>query len=136
MGIAAHRDQIACAYVNSFSIVFDLAIPRYDKGMSVWGDEEWATVAVFAALLIAIPDSHIERKFGTRFNRYLADKLSQVEQALCASAKPETVLPLLRNVDAELKSQGLNPGTSADLTVACLLSVRLERLLKGCGQRG
>jgi len=56
-----------------------------------------------------------------------------VDWALSASAKPEQTLPLLRKVDAEFKSEGLNPGTTADLTVACLLSVRLERLIKASG---
>jgi len=133
MQIAAGRDRIAWQYVNSYANVFDLAIPRYHKGMSVWDNEEWAAVAVFAALLKTIPDSHIERKFGTRFNRKVADKLSQVDRALSVSAKPEQTLPLLRKVDAEFKSEGLNPGTTADLTVACLLSVRLERLIKASG---
>ena len=133
MQIAAGRDRIAWQYVNSYSTVFDLAIPRYHEGMSIWDEEEWATVAVFAALLKDIPDSHIERKFGPRFNRAVADKLSQVDRALSASVKPEQTLPLLREVDAGFKSQGLNPGTTADLTVACLLSVRLERLIEVCG---
>ena len=88
---------------------------------------------MFAALLKTLPDSHIERKFGPRFNREVADKLSQVDQALSASAKPEQTLPLLRKVDAGFKSKGLNPGTTADLTVACLLAVRLERLIKAGG---
>ena len=49
------------------------------------------------------------------------------------------------DVDEEFKNAGINPGTTADLTVATLLAVRLERLLdnnlaestgssaKGCG---
>ena len=32
-------------------------------------------------------------------------------------------------VDAELKSNGINPGTTADLTVASLLVVRLEEMV-------
>jgi triphosphoribosyl-dephospho-CoA synthetase len=37
-------------------------------------------------------------------------------------------LDLLR-FDATLKAQGLNPGTSADLTVATLFALALERTL-------
>jgi ATP:dephospho-CoA triphosphoribosyl transferase len=35
---------------------------------------------------------------------------------------------LLLNFDKELKRVGVNPGTSADLTVASLLAFHLERL--------
>jgi len=132
MEIAAGWDRIAWQYVNSYANVFDLAVPRYHRGMSLWANEEWATVAVFAALLKSIPDSHIERKFGPQFNAEVADKLSQVECALFASDTPDQTLPLLHEVDAVFKSKGLNPGTTADLTVACLLSVRLERLTNSC----
>jgi len=133
MQIAAGRDRIAWQYVNSYTDVFDLAIPRYYKGMSAWGDAAWAAVAVFTELLKAVPDSHIERKFGTRFHRQVADKMALVDQALSVADKPEQALPLLREVDAEFKSAGINPGTTADLTVACLLAVNLEQLLERGG---
>ncbi|MFM8330430.1 MAG: triphosphoribosyl-dephospho-CoA synthase [Candidatus Methylumidiphilus sp.] len=131
MRLAAGRDRIAWQFTNSYGNVFDLAIPRYHSGMSLWDNEAWATVAVFAGLLKAVPDSHIERKFGARFTRMVADSMMRVDHALSASDRPEDCLPLLREVDAEMKSAGLNPGTTADLTVACLLAVRLEKLLEG-----
>jgi triphosphoribosyl-dephospho-CoA synthase len=133
MAIAAGRDRIAFQYANGYADVFDLAIPRYYKGMSAWGDEAWAAVAVFAGLLKAIPDSHIERKFGTRLHQDVADKMARIDSALSFSGKPEQALPLLREVDAGFKSGGINPGTTADLTVACLLAARLEKLLGACG---
>lgn len=135
MRIAAGRDRIARQYVTAYANVFDFAIPRYHKGMSLWDDEAWAAVAVFAGLLAAFPDSHIERKFGTRFNRAVAEKMAQVERALSAPGEPEQVLRLLREADGVFKSQGINPGTSADLTVACLFAVRLEQRLKAGGER-
>jgi triphosphoribosyl-dephospho-CoA synthase len=39
---------------------------------------------------------------------------------------PKTCLRDLLKFDAELKEEGLNPGTSADLTVATLLAVSLQ----------
>ena len=129
MELAAQRDRIAKQYTNSYADVFDLAIPSYDYALSRWGDEEWAAVAVFSALLKHFPDSHIERKFGTRHTRMVTDRLAHVEQALFTSDRPEQTLQLLGEVDAEFKSAGINPGTTADLTVTCLLVVRLEKLL-------
>ncbi len=128
MRIAAGRDRIAWQYTNSYANVFDLAIPRYDNAMSLWGNEALATVAVFAGLLKSIPDSHIERKSGTRYTKMVAEKMKRIDLALSVSGRQEQVLRLLREVDAGFKSVGINPGTTADLTVACLLTVRLEKL--------
>ncbi len=130
MKIAADRDRIAWQYTNYYTNVFDLAIPSYHSRLSLWGDEQWATVAVFTGLLLAFPDSHIERKFGARFTRMVADRMTLVEQALTVTGSPGQAMRVLRKVDAEFKSAGINPGTTADLTVACILAVRLDRLLK------
>jgi triphosphoribosyl-dephospho-CoA synthase len=128
MRLAAHRDRIAFQYTNSFTDILDCAIPGYHTALSRWGLEEWATVAVFAGLLGKYPDSHVERKFGPRYNQRIAARMLEIEQALSGCRKPEAVLGLLREVDAEFKSCGINPGTTADLTVGCLLAVRLEKI--------
>jgi triphosphoribosyl-dephospho-CoA synthase len=130
MKIAERRDRIAWQYTNYYTNVFDLAIPRYHRWLSLCGDEQWATLAVFTGLLRAFPDSHLERKFGVQFTRMVADRMMLVEQAMTVSGRPGQAMRILRKVDAEFKSAGINPGTTADLTVACLLAVRLDRLLK------
>lgn len=129
MKIAENRDRIAWQYTNYYRNVFDLAIPSYHRGLNLWGDESWAVVTVFTELLLAFPDSHIERKFGERFSRMVADKMTLVQQAMTDASQPGQALQVLRAVDGEFKSAGVNPGTTADLTVACLLAVRLGRLL-------
>lgn len=130
MKIAENRDRIASQYINYYTNVFDLAIPRYHKWLSLGCDEQWATVGVFAGLLRAFPDSHIERKYGTQFTSMVAERMTLVEQAMTDKGRPEQAMRILRKVDAEFKLAGINPGTTADLTVACLLAVRLERLLE------
>ena len=57
--------------------------------------------------------------------------MTLVEQAIAVSGRPEQAMRIIRQVDAEFKSAGINPGTTADLTVACLLAVRLDRLFEG-----
>ena len=47
-------------------------------------------------------------------------------RALRAADRPATLQATLLTFDAELKAAGLNPGTSADLTVATLFAHRLE----------
>jgi len=131
MRIGSGRDRIAFQYVSCYADVFDLAIPSYHTALCRWGAKEWATVAVFVGLLKRIPDSHVERKFGPRFTMMVTDRMTMLERTLSASAKPEQVIPLLQDVDDEFKSAGINPGTTADLTVTCLLAASLDRLLTG-----
>ncbi len=129
MDAAKTRDRIAYQYVNCYADVFDLAIPSYHTALSRFGSEDWAVLSVFASLLKSIPDSHIERKFGTRFTRLVTDRMSHLARVLSDSDGKASIDPLLREIDIEFKRNGINPGTTADLTVACLLAVRLEGVL-------
>lgn len=137
MRIAADRDRIAHQYVSVYQDVFETAKNRYHTAFGQWGDEVWAAVAVFVGLLGQIPDSHIERKYGNRFTGMVTARMASLEEKLSKSDNPEHLIDHLRDVDEEFKRAGINPGTTADLTVATLLAVRLEKLLdsnltKGC----
>jgi len=46
---------------------------------------------------------------------------------LAGPVDPEKVLGPLLDLDQEFKARGINPGTTADLTVATLLVSRLEK---------
>jgi triphosphoribosyl-dephospho-CoA synthase len=129
MTLAADRDRIAFQYANGYRDVFDFAIPRYHTARLRWENDAWAAVWVFLGILNRFPDSHLERKHGTRYNGMVAARAAEMERALDQSEKPDDAFRLLQRVDAEFKSNGINPGTTADLTVACLLAVRLEALL-------
>jgi len=135
MAIASKRDRVAHQYVHDYADVFDFAIPRYHSARLRWGDDAWAAAEVYVRTLKRIPDSHLERKYGTRFNAMVAARMADLEQALSRSVRPEHVLSLFRQVDAEFKSHGINPGTTADLTVTCLLADHLETLLSQRKQR-
>jgi triphosphoribosyl-dephospho-CoA synthase len=63
----------------------------------------------------------------------VADRMAEIKLALSDSDRPESNLSLLHAVDTEFKSAGINPGTTADMTVASLLAVRLETLLSPLG---
>ena len=137
MQAASHRDRIAFQYVNCYVDIFDLAIPRYHYALSRFGSEDLAVLSVFTSLLKNIPDSHIERKFGTRFTGLVADRMATLDQALSQLGADESIDFLLHEIDTEFKRHGINPGTTADLTVACLLAVRLETVLdQGRSQTG
>ncbi|TAN48420.1 MAG: triphosphoribosyl-dephospho-CoA synthase [Methylococcaceae bacterium] len=128
MALAAGRDRIAHQYINNYADIFDFALPRFHTSRGRSRDDSWAAVEVFVGLLRRIPDSHIERKFGARFTRMVSDRMAFVEESLSVTDQPEHCLQLLRDVDAQFKAIGLNPGTTADLTVASLLAVRLNAL--------
>jgi len=126
MRLAAHRDSVARQYISYFSEVFDGAIPMYDSRLSLWDDEEWATVAVFLRFLARHPDSHIERKFGPAIANHVTERMRSVEAELTVAASPKPWMEVLRDIDREFKARGINPGTSADLTVATVLAALLQ----------
>jgi triphosphoribosyl-dephospho-CoA synthase len=130
MRLASVKDRIALQYVSDFQDIFDFSVPVYYNAASKWGSEEWAALSVYAGLLSQFPDSHIERKYGDQYSALVASKMSQLANKLSETENPEYLLPLLYSLDQELKSLGLNPGTMADMTVATVLTVFLEDVIK------
>ena len=126
MYLSSSKDRIALQYVSDYKDIFDLGVFSYTCAFNRWGKQSWAAVAVYANLLSQFPDSHIERKFGSRYSARVATMMRELSDKLRIVIDPEQVKPLLYQMDAELKSHGLNPGTSADLTVATVLTAFLE----------
>lgn len=131
MALAADRDLIARQYRDGFADLFALAfqVPVYQAGLinAPAGTEappDAATVAsvqrLYLACLGAFPDSHIVRKHGGR----VAQTVMTAAQAWRERAGDGVVLdadPEFAAWDVSLKAAGINPGTSADFTVAALL---------------
>jgi triphosphoribosyl-dephospho-CoA synthase len=59
----------------------------------------------------------------------VAARMAELGDALLKAESPEQTLPLLFQIDQGFKSKGINPGTTADLTVATLFTVLLEDIL-------
>ena len=118
MAAAAHRDLIARQYANGFSEVFSLGVPLASAHR---GDPAKAAQAVYLAFLQAFPDSHVARKFGIATAEAVRAEARTVCAALEGRADADRTARLLA-FDTDLKTRGLNPGTSADLTVASLLA--------------
>jgi triphosphoribosyl-dephospho-CoA synthase len=128
MAHAAHRDLIARQYHEGFRDLFERAVPLLSELEGRWQDPAWAAVGVYMDLLARHPDTHITRKFGLNSALAVARRAAPIAAALRRSARPEPYLQVLTRLDRGLKEAGINPGTSADLTVACLLIRRLEPL--------
>lgn len=124
MAAAADRDRIAQQYVSDFADVFTVGEPLFARMLAAT-ERRLATVSVFLTFLTTLPDSHIVRKHGAA----VAERVRCTAIPLQARAQNarhlDDVLPALLAWDTELKAQGINPGTSADLTVATLFAHRL-----------
>ncbi|MGR8933511.1 MAG: triphosphoribosyl-dephospho-CoA synthase [Gammaproteobacteria bacterium] len=129
MAMAAERDRIAYQYLTDYKDIFDFAIIRYNGTLERLGIRKWAALAVYAGLLSRYPDSHIVRKYGNRFTGWVSAKMAMVENQLSITARPEQLEDMLYRIDAEFKAESINPGTTADMTVATLLAASLERLV-------
>jgi triphosphoribosyl-dephospho-CoA synthase len=126
---ARGRDRIARQYATGFADIFGIGLGRLDAARARWGDGPWAVSATFMAFLAGFRDSHVRRKHGARAAADLRRRAQQLDGRLMGARGPETLGPALLAFDAALKREGINPGTSADLTVATLFAAGLQRML-------
>lgn len=129
MSEAATRDMVARQYATDFADIFDHGLPLFESVIHRWGDAKWATLATFLGFLSAYPDSHILRKLGAETAHRVQGAALKFARMLQAAERPDQVLPALLTWDAALKEKAINPGTSADLTVATLFAHRLRTIL-------
>ena len=128
MRVAADRDRIAYQYAYGFSDIFELGLPVLKRMLARWSDAVWATLGVYLKFLARFPDTHIQRKLGKSNAEQVRRDAKRLLVQFETSERPEYAMPLLRAFDERLKQRGINPGTSADLTVATLLAARLQAL--------
>ncbi|MFM8342699.1 MAG: triphosphoribosyl-dephospho-CoA synthase [Methylomonas sp.] len=129
MQIASPKDRIALQYTNGFKDIFDFAVLQYNDRFILSGDCNWSALSVFAELLAKFPDSHIERKFGSQYSQWIATEMTVLCEALNNAQTLDELMPMLYRIDQAFKTKRINPGTTADLTVATLLVVFLEKLI-------
>jgi triphosphoribosyl-dephospho-CoA synthase len=80
--------------------------------------ERWAVLGPYLTLLAAFPDSHVQRKHGAEAARRLQGEGAALDRILRSQASPQDALEQLLEADRDFKRRGVNPGTTADLTVA------------------
>ncbi len=133
MQAAQDRDRIAWQYSNEYKDIFQSGINTLRMQVLRWKDVEnrleWATVACYLNFMTIFPDSHIVRKYDLETAVQVQNQAKFVEAMFKASENPMVANGELRRYDCELKREGFNPGTSADLTVASLIALSLEALL-------
>jgi triphosphoribosyl-dephospho-CoA synthase len=128
MGLAAARDRIARQYASGFADVFEVGVAEFKAARARWGNSEWATTQVYLEFLARFPDSHVARKHGAATAERVRAQAQDHAARFRRVTRAEDALADLPAFDAALKGAGINPGTSADLTVAVLFAEALERL--------
>lgn len=120
MQVAAPRDMIAQQYVNNFANIID-GLVCYQQALALWQRPAWAVTAVHLHFMSQFPDTHIVRKFGDTIAKLVKNEAASHKSEFFKSYNPKNYQSQLLAFDSALKKRGLNPGTSADLTVATLL---------------
>jgi len=125
MKLAQFRDRIAWNYANQFTDVMWFGLNRYRDAMTRWDNAAWATTALYLGFLSGQPDTHIVRKYGEAVARGVMQEAAEYELKYWQTDNPKLIQKSLLDWDKSLKQRGINPGTSADLVVASLLSDNL-----------
>jgi len=126
MALAADRDTIARQYVTGYADLFALGVPAL-AGAPL---ERRRIEDAYLAFLATLPDSHIARKFGPEQAEVVRQEAVALRGGLSGLSPAERHDALLA-FDTSLKSRGLNPGTSADLTVASIFAALTEQQARG-----
>jgi triphosphoribosyl-dephospho-CoA synthase len=125
---AQHRDSVARQYAQAYRDVFELGVPHWVDALARFGNESWAATSLYLVYLSTWKDSLIERKFGSATAQAVSDRARDLHSQLCTySESDHDIKARLLSWDDELRSAGLNPGTSADLTVATVFAAKLTR---------
>lgn len=130
MQLAAPRDRIAWNFVHTYEDLFDLAIPTMRAVLQTGERLTDAMVAAYLRLLASTPDTHIARKHGSALAEQVRRRAAEVETRYKACEDPAAREALVFTFDRELKHAEVNPGTSADLTMASLMAMSLAAALQ------
>jgi triphosphoribosyl-dephospho-CoA synthase len=136
MAEAAERDRIAQQYVSSFSDVFEVGVPLLEQAQPQGTDAKWATLRVYLTFLATFPDTHIVRKYGAPVAEAVRQAAASFHERLAGGRPNDELIAELLFWDNDLKAQAINPGTSADLTVATLFAHRLRNVLPSSRNNG
>jgi len=136
MTLAAGRDSIARQYAEGFRDIFESGLAAFRE---VAADQpRIATLNVFLTFLGSWPDSHIVRKQGMAVAQSVTlaarEQHAKWRHSLAQNRSGAAFEPL-DAWDAELKASAINPGTSADLTVATLFVAGCLASASGAGAR-
>lgn len=130
MALAADRDRIAWNYVHDYADVFEIGLPALRESLCREDSLCAAVVATSLRFMATLPDSHVSRKLGPAVAERVRRRAAEVESLYKACEDSGARLRLAADFDDELKRGGVNPGTTADLTVTSLFAMNLAAALE------
>jgi triphosphoribosyl-dephospho-CoA synthase len=131
MRTAADRDRIARQYATGYADIFEHTLGWLAACRERWGEGYPGVTGLYLKIAAAWPDTLVARKHGETAAEAVRVRMAEVEKAFEACKNTASAESLLLEFDTDLKRRGINPGTSADLTVTTLLAQRLRLLLQG-----
>lgn len=111
MKFSAERDGIAGELINGMKTVFEVGVPEFEKQFNKTENIRKAVLHTYLLLLSMLPDTYITKKFGVKNAKSVSSKAKEVLEGRTA----------IEEFEGELRTRGLNPGTTADLIAAVLL---------------
>ena len=132
MALAADRDRIAYQYAHDHANVFELGLPTFrdtlsrarEGGVDVERGARRAMQRAYVEFVAALADSHIVRKHGIVVAHSVMAE-AQLWRGRVRHGEAVEADPAYAAWDESLKARGLNPGTSADLSVASAFAALL-----------
>lgn len=122
MRSAQDKDRISWQYANVFQDIVGFGVNLYADALLKWENAAWATTALYLGFLTRYADTHVLRKHGEHVANLLMLEAKEIESNYWSTRNPKLMQKQLLVWDASLKARKINPGTSADLTVATLLA--------------
>ncbi len=122
MQASAEKDLIALQYSNGFFNILNEGLPQYQEALSRLGNAAWAVTALYLYWLSHHLDSHIVRKHNLKLAQQVQQQAALHYEAFNSIENPKRYFAALFAFDQDLKREGINPGTSADLTVATIFA--------------
>ena len=140
MDVSSRWDTVAREMVTALEISCGVGYPTLLDVYSETGDINVAVVHTYLKLLSLYPDTFVARHVGLKHTSDIAKAVEMgMKKAREVSKRADEILRLggltttegreaLFRFDEELRSRGLNPGTTADLTAASLMIAILNGL--------
>jgi triphosphoribosyl-dephospho-CoA synthase len=127
MVAAADKDLIAKQYATDFFDVINTGLKTFNQCTLNFLNSAWSTTIVYLTFLSLHLDTHIVRKHGVEVAQQVRIAAKIHLDVLSQMSNPKLYLKTLLEWDSQLKQENINPGTSADMTVATLL---LQQMVK------
>ena len=128
-GFTLTEQQVIRFPFDHLALVVDLGAPWLEAASRRWPNcPAAATLSVYLGFLAEFPDTHIQRKHGLDAAIAVQREAAPLYALSQNADDPAELWARALLFDASLKQRRLNPGASADLTVATLFAGRLRDL--------